>query len=51
MIATPKLEGARLARLKKQVAEIRKQIELTKAAPAVRANDTTDVMVHMRVIN
>ncbi len=51
MIATPKLEGARLARLKKQVSEIRKQIELTQAAPAVRANDTTDVMVHMRVVN
>jgi murein DD-endopeptidase MepM/ murein hydrolase activator NlpD/outer membrane murein-binding lipoprotein Lpp len=48
MIAAPKLEGQRLARLKEQVAEIRKQIEATLAAPAVKANDTTDVMVRMR---
>ncbi len=48
MIAAPKLEGQRLARLKDQVAEIRKQIEATLAAPAVKANDTTDVMVRMR---
>lgn len=48
MIATPKLEGERLARLKSQVSEIRKQLELTIAAPAVKANDTTDVMVRMR---
>jgi len=48
MIATPKLEGQRLARLKDQVAEIRKQMDLTLAAPAVKANDTTDVMVRMR---
>lgn len=51
MIATPKLEGARLARLKQQVSEIRKQIELTLAAPAVKANDSTDVMVRMRKLN
>ena len=50
MIATPKLEGNRLARLKKQVANIRKEIELTLAAPAVKANDSTDVMVRMRVL-
>ena len=48
MIAAPKLEGQRLARLKDQVAEIRKQIEATLAAPAVKANDTTDVLVRMR---
>lgn len=48
MIAAPKLEGERLARLKKEVAEIRTQIEATLAAPAVKANDTTDVMVRMR---
>ena len=48
MIAAPKLEGERLARLHKEVAEIRKQIEATLAAPAVKANDTTDVMVRMR---
>jgi len=48
MIATPKLAGARLARLQEQVKEIRKQIDLTLAAPAVKANDTTDVMVRMR---
>jgi murein DD-endopeptidase MepM/ murein hydrolase activator NlpD len=48
MIATPKLTGERLAKLTKQVAEIRKQVELTLAAPAVRVNDTTDVMVRMR---
>ena len=48
MIAAPKLEGERLARLHKEVAEIRTQIEATLAAPAVKANDTTDVMVRMR---
>ncbi|MBQ3776768.1 MAG: M23 family metallopeptidase, partial [Fibrobacter sp.] len=48
MIATPKLAGERLAKLKVQVAEIRKQVELTLAAPAVKVNDTTDVMVRMR---
>ena len=48
MIAAPKLEGERLARLHKEVAEIRSQIEATLAAPAVKANDTTDVMVRMR---
>lgn len=48
MIATPKLAGERLAKLKVQVGEIRKQVELTLAAPAVRVNDTTDVMVRMR---
>lgn len=48
MIAAPKLEGNRLARLQKQVAEIRTQIDQTLAAPAVKANDTTDVMVRMR---
>lgn len=51
MIATPKLEGARFARLQKQVAEIRKQIELTLASPAIKANDTTDVMVRMRLVD
>jgi len=51
MIAAPKLEGERLARLKREVAEIRTQIEATLAAPAVKANDTTDVMVRMRVLN
>ena len=51
MIATPKLAGARLERLHKQVKDIRLQIEQTLAAPAVRANDTTDVMVRMRVLN
>jgi len=50
MIATPKLSGERLARLKTQVAEIRKQTEITFASPAVKANDTTDVMVHTRVL-
>jgi hypothetical protein len=49
MIATPKLEGNRLARLKKQVADIRKEIELTLASPAVKVNDT-DVLVRMRVL-
>jgi hypothetical protein len=48
MIPPPKLEGERLARLHKEVAEIRSQIEATLAAPAVKANDTTDVMVRMR---
>ena len=51
MIATPKLEGERLARLRNQVSEIRKQIDLTLVAPAVKANDTTDVMVRMRNLN
>lgn len=48
MIATPKLAGERLAKLQKQVAEIRKQVELTLASPAVKVTDTTDVMVRMR---
>ena len=51
MIATPKLSGERLARLKNQVVEIRKQIDLTLAAPAVKVNDSTDVMVRTRVLN
>lgn len=51
MIATPKLAGARLERLHRQVKDIRLQIEQTLAAPTVRANDSTDVMVRMRVLN
>lgn len=51
MIATPKLSGERLARLKEQVKDIRKEIELTLAAPAVKVNDSTDVMVRTRVLN
>ena len=47
MIAAPKLTGERLKRLKKQVEEIRGQIDKTLAAPAVKANDTTEVMVRM----
>ena len=50
MIATPKLSGERLARLKGQVKDIRGQIDLTLAAPAVKVNDTTDVMVRTRVL-
>lgn len=51
MIATPKLSGERLARLKEQVKDIRKEINLTLAAPAVKVNDSTDVMVRTRVLN
>ncbi len=51
MIATPKLSGERLARLKEQVKVIRKEIDLTLAAPAVKVNDSTDVMVRTRVLN
>ncbi|MBO6135400.1 MAG: peptidoglycan DD-metalloendopeptidase family protein [Fibrobacter sp.] len=51
MIATPKLSGERLARLKEQVKVIRKEINLTLAAPAVKVNDSTDVMVRTRVLN
>lgn len=47
MIAAPKLTGERLARLKQQVAVARSQIEKTLAAPAVKANDSTEVMVRM----
>lgn len=50
MIAAPKLTGERLARLQKQVAGIRQQIEVTLASPAVKANDSTDVLVRMRVL-
>ncbi len=50
MIATPKLEGNRLARLKKQVADIRKELQQTLESPAVKANDSTDVLVRMRVL-
>lgn len=51
MIATPKLSGERLARLKEQVKDIRKEIDLTLAAPAVKVNDSTDVMVRTRILN
>ena len=51
MIATPKLSGERLARLKEQVKDIRKEIDLTLAAPAVKVNDSTDVMVRTRALN
>ena len=51
MIATPKLSGERLAKLQSQVKEIRKQIDLTLESPAVKVNDSTDVMVRMRVLN
>lgn len=47
MIATPKLEGKRMSRLKAQVAEIRKSIDLTLASPAVKV-DESGVMVRMR---
>ncbi|MCF0216974.1 MAG: M23 family metallopeptidase [Fibrobacteraceae bacterium] len=50
MIATPKLAGERFNRLKGQVKDIRKEIELTLAAPATKVNDTTDVMVRSRDI-
>lgn len=48
MIAAPKLEGERLYRLKNIVSKIRTQIDLTLSAPAVKVNDSTDVMVRMR---
>ena len=48
MIATPKLAGERLAKLQVQVKKIREQVDMTLASPAVRVNDTTDVMVRMR---
>lgn len=48
MIATPKLTGERLATLQVQVKKIREQVDQTLASPAVRVNDTTDVMVRMR---
>ena len=50
MIATPKLSGERLTRLQGQVVDIRKQIDLTLASPAVRVNDSTDVMVRTRIL-
>lgn len=50
MIATPKLSGERLARLQRQVKEIREQIEATLQAPAVKANDSSEVMVRMRIL-
>jgi len=51
MIATPKLAGERLTKLQGQVKDIRNQINLTLESPAVKANDSTDVMVRMRVLN
>lgn len=47
MIAAPKLTGERLVKLQKQVVEIKQQLEKTLAAPAVKANDSTEVMVRM----
>ena len=37
--------------VKEQVKQIRHEIELTLAAPAVKVNDSTDVMVRTRVLN
>ncbi|MCF0225377.1 MAG: M23 family metallopeptidase [Fibrobacter sp.] len=51
MIATPKLQGERLNRLKAQVRDIRNELELTLASPAAKANDSTEVMVRSRRIN
>lgn len=51
MIATPKLTGERLSRLLQQVKQIRNEVDLTLAAPAVKVNDTTDVMVRMRKVS
>ena len=50
MIATPKLEGARLARLQVQVEEIKKELALTEAQEPQKANDSLDVNVRMRVL-
>jgi len=50
MIATPKLEGARLARLQVQVEEIKKELALTEAQEPQKANHSLDVNVRMRVL-
>ena len=50
MIATPKLEGSRLARLQVQVEEIKKQLTLTEVQTPQKANDSLDIKVRMRVL-
>lgn len=49
MIATPKLQGERLARLQSQVAEIRRQIELVEKVEP-RTIDSSMVKVKQRVV-
>lgn len=49
MIATPKLQGERLARLQSQVAEIRKQIEIVERVEP-RMIDSSKVKVKQRVV-
>lgn len=50
MIATPKLEGERLSRLKKQVEELKEQLALTEAQKPQKINDSLDIKVRMRVL-
>lgn len=48
MIATPKLQGERLARLQRQTADIKKSIEATSKVEPRKASDSSDILVRMR---
>lgn len=50
MIATPKLQGERLAKLQKQVGEVRNHLQLAEAETPQLANDSMDVKVKMRFL-
>lgn len=50
MIATPKLQGERLAKLLSQVKQIRNDLQLVEAKEPVLANDSMQVKVKMRTI-
>lgn len=50
MIATPKLEGERLARLKSQAQKIKEELALTELQQPQKVNDSTDVRMRMRVL-
>lgn len=51
MIATPKLQGERLAKLQKQTAEIKKSIEATAKVEPRKAGDSSEILVRMREVD
>lgn len=51
MIATPKLQGERLAKLQKQTAEIKKSIEATAKVEPRKASDSSEILVRMREVD
>ena len=51
MIATPKLEGERLKRLRMQIAKIRQEMAATESSAAKSVNDTTNATVKSRKVS